>query len=99
MASHSKPNAFLWASVLLPVLFAIGSTQLAYLTGEYPHVSPLAHIGIGLGILIGLCLFLWGVELGSLLQRHLAICVYVVFAVVVSYVVAFMTACGNGDCI
>jgi hypothetical protein len=98
MASQSRSDIFLVAAVLAPLITAFGSTQLACLTGYYPHVSPLAHVGIGVGVLLGFALF-WGIKFRSLPWRLGAMCVYLIIAVVASYAVGFVTACGNGDCI
>ena len=94
----SRPKVLVWGSVIAPLLITFASTQFAYSTDNFPWVSPIAHVGLGIGLLVGLALFS-AVGFRSWAVRIAATCGYAVASSVACVVVGIFTACGNGDCL
>ena len=95
-SSPSRPNQLVWGAVMAPLLITFASTQFAYSTGHVPWVSPIAHVGMAIGVLLGLSLFS-AVSFRSWTARFFATCGYVVLSSVMSVVVGVFTAGANGD--
>jgi hypothetical protein len=98
MASHSRSKTFFWIAAVLPLLVTFGSSQVAYSTGNYPWISPIAHVGAGVGVVLGF-VFFCGVQFRSWPTRIGAMFAYLIVAAFASLLVGFSTACGNGDCL
>jgi hypothetical protein len=96
--AFSRPDSLVLAAVGAPLLITFASTQLAYSSGHYPGVSPIAEVGLGVGVLAGLVLFS-AMGFHSWLVRLGATAVYLVLSVGASFVMGYLTACGNGDCL
>jgi hypothetical protein len=94
----SRPRHFVWAAVVAPLFVTFVSTQLAYSTGNFPWVSPIAHAGLVIGVLGGLALFS-AVGFRSWAARLGATCGYLVVMSAACVGVGVFTACGNGDCL
>ena len=96
--SASRPVRLVLAAVAAPLFVTFASYQYAYSSGHYPWVSPIADVGLGVGVLVGLALFSsagfrsWLAFLGAMAG-------YVVLASLACLVTGFATACGNGDCL
>jgi uncharacterized membrane protein (DUF441 family) len=98
MASPAQAISCWAAAGLVPLVVTIGATQLAYWSGNYPHASPLAHVGIGVGTVLGAAFF-WRVANGPVAQRLVVLGGYLAVTVVVCYFIEFMVGCSNGDCL
>lgn len=86
------------SAIILPLFASWLSTQIAYSSGKYPHISPLAHIGTILGIIAGV-LLLTKVSFRNRKRRGIAFAIYIPLIVIISLLVGVFTACANGDCI
>ena len=86
------------SAIVLPLLVSWLSTQLAYSTGKYPHISPLAHTGTILGVIAGV-LLLTKAGFRTRRRRGIAFAIYIPLIVILSLLVGVVTACANGDCI
>jgi hypothetical protein len=86
------------SAIILPLLVSWLSTQMAYSTGKYPHISPLAHIGTILGVIAGVFL-LTKAGFSTRKRRGIAFAVYIPVIVILSLLAGFLAACANGDCI
>jgi ABC-type transport system involved in cytochrome c biogenesis permease subunit len=94
--SSPRPKRLTWSTVMAPLLITFASTQFAYSSGYYPWISPIAHVGLGVGVLVGIVLFSVA-RFRSWLARLAATCGYAVLLSVACLLVAVFTASGNGD--
>ena len=94
--SSPRPKPLTWSTVTVPLLITFASTQFAYSSGYYPWISPIAHVGLGVGIVVGIALFSVA-SFRSWLARVAETCGYAVLLSVACFAVAVFTAFGNGD--
>jgi hypothetical protein len=94
----ARERPMVWLAITAPLLITFVATQFAYSTGQYPWISPIAHIGLAIGVLVGLALFC-ALGFRSWLAGVVATCGYLVFLSAASLAVGVFTACGNGDCL
>lgn len=89
---------FGFSAIFLPLLVSWLSTQIAFSTGKYPHISPLAHIGTILGVIAGVFL-LTKASFKTRKRRGIVFAVYIPVIVILSLLAGILAACANGDCI
>ena len=94
--SSPRPKPLAWSMVMAPLLITFASTQFAYSSGHYPWISPIANLGLGVAVLVGVALFS-AVSFRSWVARVAATSGYAVLLSIVCLVVAVFTAFGNGD--
>lgn len=85
-------------AIILPLLMTWLSTQIAYSNGNYPHVRPLAHVGMIAGVVAGV-LLLVQVRFESRKTRGIVFAMYIPLIVIMSLLTGIFTACVNGDCV
>ena len=95
-SSVPRPFRLVWGAVLAPLVITFASTQFAYTSGRVPWVSPVAHIGMAIGILLGVGVFSL-VDFRSWPARFFATCGYVALSSSACVVVGLFTASANGD--
>jgi hypothetical protein len=96
--AFSRPDGLVLAAVGVPLLITFASTQFAYSSRRYPGVSPIAEVGLGVGVVVGLVIFS-AMGFHSWLARLGATAAYLALSIAACFVMAFLTACGNGDCL
>lgn len=94
--STSRPNQLVWGVALAPLLVTFASSQFAYSSGRVPWISPVAHVGMVVGILLGVGAFSL-VSFRSWPARFFATCGYVALSTAMCVVVGVFTASANGD--
>jgi ABC-type transport system involved in cytochrome c biogenesis permease subunit len=95
-SSPPRSNQLVWGAVLAPLLITFASTQFAYSTGRVPWISPVAHVGMAIGVLLGIGVFSV-VGFRSRSARFFATCGYVALSTAMCVVVGVFTASANGD--
>jgi len=95
-SSTPRPNQLVWGAVLAPLFITFASSQFAYASGRVPWISPVAHVGMAVGILLGVGVFSL-VGFRSWPARFFATCGYVALSTATCVLVGLFTASANGD--
>jgi ABC-type transport system involved in cytochrome c biogenesis permease subunit len=95
-SSAPRPNQLVWGAALAPLLITFASTQFAYSTDRVPWISPVAYVGMAVGVLLGVGVFSL-VSFRSWPARFFATCGYVALSTAMCVVVGVFTASANGD--
>ena len=95
-SSAPRPHQLVWGAVLAPLFITFASTQFAYTSGRVPWISPVAYVGMAVGILLGVGVFSL-VSFRSWPARFFATCGYFALSTAMCVVVGVFTASSNGD--